>query len=227
MEVFDERPVARFTVPAAHGDQRQLSLECDQLLRQLVLAELLEGIDTPLTLPVVAHASGLDERGEPCLGERPEPGRRDPEPPEELLLDEPVLTQLERPNRRGRVEIARRLDGDVLELVGDHVRPGGEAFECDPVVEVACDQLSDGPRRSVRGRIEEPEPQPERDPRGSEHPAQLAAADAGDERHSGRVTPPGRARREPSASGLPGTRPAEHGFRRRFEPESPRRAAPR
>ena len=75
----------------------------DELLRELVARRSPPRASTPpLALAVVAEPPRLDDRRQPRLGERAEPRRRDPEPPEELLLDEPVLPELERARRRQR-----------------------------------------------------------------------------------------------------------------------------
>ncbi len=64
------------------------------------LAELLVERDAALPLAVVAEPPRLDDRRQPRLGQRAEPGRRDAEALEQLLLDEAVLPQLERERRR-------------------------------------------------------------------------------------------------------------------------------
>ena len=93
------------------------------------------------------------------------------------------------------------LDGHVLELVGDDGGARGEAARARPGRRKAPTTSSPTSRgRRVRRRVEEPEPQPERQPGEPEHPAELAAADAGDERHRAVVT-----RRHDAGSGASST----------------------
>ncbi len=134
----------------------------NELLGQLVLAHLLGRVDASLPLAVVAEPTGLHDRREARVLERAESCRRNPEPPEELLLDKPILPQLERARRRQSIDLRRSGDGDVLELVRDDVGSGGEALEGGGVVEGADDQLTDGGGRCGRRRIEEAEVDPER-----------------------------------------------------------------
>src|SRR6478736_1466455 len=107
--VLGERPEAGLTVPAAHRDDRELPVEGDDFLCQLVLAELLVERDAALPLAVIAEPPRLDDRRQPRLGQRAEPGRRNAEALEQLLLDEAVLPQLERKRRRERGERANGL----------------------------------------------------------------------------------------------------------------------
>ena len=100
MLVLGERPEAGLSVPAAHRDDRELPVERDDLLGQLVLAELLVERDATLPLAVVAEPPRLDDRRQPRFGQRAEPGRRDDEALKQPLLDEAVLAQLERERRR-------------------------------------------------------------------------------------------------------------------------------
>ena len=78
---------------------------------------------------------------------------------------------------------AGRLDRHVLELVRDDGGTGGEPTEGRRIVVRRDDELADLARRRIRRGIEEPELEPEREAGETEHPPQLAAADAGDERH--------------------------------------------
>ena len=183
VHVLGEGPEAGLAVSAADGDDRQLAVEGHDLLGQLVLAELLVERHPTLTLPVVAEPPRLDERRQPRVGERAEPGRRDPEAREQLLLDQPVLPQLERQRRWQGRNGAGRLDRHVLELVRDDGRTGGELTECLWIVVRRDDELANLARRRIRRGIEEPELEPERKTCEAEHAPQLAAADAGDERH--------------------------------------------
>ncbi len=67
MHVLDERPEARVAVSPADGEQRELAVERDDLLRELALRERLDAVDPALPLAVVAEPAGLDERGQSCL----------------------------------------------------------------------------------------------------------------------------------------------------------------
>ena len=100
MHVLGERPEASLAVPAADGDDRELAVEGDDLLGQLVGRRAPRRADPALPLAVVAEPARLDERRQPRLGERAEARRRDPEAPEELLLDEPVLPSSSAQRRR-------------------------------------------------------------------------------------------------------------------------------
>ena len=64
VRVLRDRPEARFAVAAPNADDRELSVECDELLGQLVLAHLLGRVDASLPLAVVAESSGLHDRRE-------------------------------------------------------------------------------------------------------------------------------------------------------------------
>ena len=134
-----------------------------------------------LALSVVAEPAGLQERRE-GLHLVVDAGGRDPEPAEELLLDEPVLRRLERGGTRDRAHAPRRLDRDVLELVGDGRRAVREPVEQLRIVVGADEQLPHLAGRRVGGRIEEPEREPERDPGEREHPPELTAPDDADDR---------------------------------------------
>jgi hypothetical protein len=85
VHVLADRPEARVAVACTYADDRELPLEGDELLGQLVVGERFVPIDPPLALAVVAQAARLDECRQPRLVEAAEPRRRDPERPEELL----------------------------------------------------------------------------------------------------------------------------------------------
>ncbi len=100
MHVLGQRPEACLPVSRPDRDQRELAIERDELLRHLVLTDRLVGLDPPLALPVVPEPTGLHECGQPRPIEGAEARGRDPEPLEDLLLDEAVLPQLECQDRR-------------------------------------------------------------------------------------------------------------------------------
>ncbi len=62
MQVLADRPEARVAVPRAHADDRQLPVERDELLRELVVADRRGRIESTLSLPVVPEPSRLDDR---------------------------------------------------------------------------------------------------------------------------------------------------------------------
>ena len=107
---------------------------------------------------------------------------RDPEPPEELLLVEPVLADLERARRQGRrARCEPALDGDVLELVGDDVRAVGELARRSGSSKAPTISSPTSPahaRRRGRGS----EAGRERRAREREHAPELPAAEDADER---------------------------------------------
>ena len=206
MHVLAHRPETGLAVPAADADDRELAVEGDELLGELVHADRLRLHDTPLALAVVAEPPLLDECRQPRLLERAEPRGRDPQRAEELLLVQPVLAALERRDPRDGAHPGGRLDGDVLELVRDDVGAPGEPLEPVRVVVGPDDELPDRARAGVGRGIEEAELQAERQPREPEHASQLPAADAGDERHPGtELTRPDRGSRARSPSAPRGT----------------------
>ena len=153
----------------------------DDLLGDLVRAEQLDAFDDALALAVVAEPARLHERGHAGLVERAEARRRDPERPEELLLDETVLAELERTRVRNRSHAPRRLDGDVLELVRDRVGAVCEAVEELRIAVGPDDELPHLTGARVRRRVEEAEAHAEPRPCEREHAPELAAPDAPDE----------------------------------------------
>ena len=134
MLVLGERVEGRLAVAPAHRDDRELAIERDELLRELVVRERDERLDDALALAVVAEPARLHERRQAAVLERAEPRGRDAEAAEELLLDEAILPMLERPRVGHRTDAPRRLDRDVLELVRDGVGAVGEAVEGARVV---------------------------------------------------------------------------------------------
>ena len=134
-------------------------------------------------LPSYPSRRDLTSAGSPVSASGPKRAVGIAEPPEQLLLDEPVLAQLEGKGRRQGRNAADRLDRHVLELVRDDVGSGREARERGRVVVGSHDQLSDLGGRRIRRRVEEAEAEPEREPGEPEHPPELAASDARDERH--------------------------------------------
>ena len=130
----------------------------------------LQCLHQTLALSVIAEPARLQERRE-SLHLVVDPGGRDPEPAEQLLLDEPVLRCLERERAGNRADLPRRRDRDVLELVGDGLRPVGKPVEQLRVVVGADEQLAHLAGRRIGRWVEKPEREPERDPREREHPA--------------------------------------------------------
>ena len=129
MLVLGERIERGRAVAPTHRDDRQLAVERDDRLGQLVGAERLRRLDDALALAVVAEPARLHERGETDVLDRAERSRCDPQPPEQLLLDEAVLAELECPCVRHGIHPASRLHRDVLELVGHHVGAVGEPVQ--------------------------------------------------------------------------------------------------
>ncbi len=62
VQVLADGPEARVAFPRAHADDRQLPVERDELLRELVVADRRGRIESTLSLAVVAEPSRLDER---------------------------------------------------------------------------------------------------------------------------------------------------------------------
>ena len=96
---------------------------------------------------------------------------------------QPVLPVLERCDSRHRADQRGSLDGHVLELVRDHIRPVCQPGERRVVVVGTDDELSHLASARIGRRVEEPEREPEGKAREPEHPSELTAADAADERH--------------------------------------------
>ena len=119
-------------------------------------------LDDPLTLAVVAETTRLHERRNAGVVQRAEASRRDAEPPEELLLDEAILSLLERARIGDGTHATRRLDRDVLELVRDRVGAVGEAVEERLVVVRPDEELADVSRAGVGGGVEKAKSHPER-----------------------------------------------------------------
>ena len=112
--VLDERPARDGAVGAAHREHGELAVEGEELLedarhradgvpRALDVGRVAQH---PLALAVVPAAPGLEHRGQPADGverrgelvgrvDRRERGSGDPERAERLLLDQPVLRDLE------------------------------------------------------------------------------------------------------------------------------------
>ena len=129
MLVLGERVERGRAVAPTRRDDRQLAVERDDRFRQLVDAERLRRLDDTLALAVVSEPARLHERRDTDLLHRAERSRCDPQPPEQLLLDEAVLSELECPRVRDGIHAASRLDRDVLELVRHDVCAVGEPFE--------------------------------------------------------------------------------------------------
>src|SRR6188472_1903575 len=182
VDVLGDGPEARLPVPAADADDRELAVERDQRLGQLVVADRLRGIDPPLPLAVVAESPCLDERRQPRLLERAEAHRVDVERAKQLLLAEAVLPLLERRGSGNGIDPARGVHGDVLELVGDDVGALDEPVERLGVAVLADDELADLARAGVGRGVEESERQAERQSCEPEHAPELTAADARDAR---------------------------------------------
>ena len=127
--VLGERVERGRAVAPTRRDDRQLAVERDDRFRQLVDAERLRRLDDTLALAVVSEPARLHERRDTDLVHRAERSRCDPQPPEQLLLDEAVLSELECPRVRDRIHPTGRLDRDVLELVRHDVCAVGEPFE--------------------------------------------------------------------------------------------------
>ena len=111
VDVLDERVEARVAVDRTDGDQRQLAVERDTFLEDMT------GSSPPMSRRDAVPCRR--SRGAASSGslESPRPRRRasasDPEPAEELLLDEPVLRGLERGGSGDRPDPLGRPDRDV------------------------------------------------------------------------------------------------------------------
>ncbi len=184
VDVLDERPETRLAVAPAHGEQRELAVERDTFLQDVSGDSPRTGLHQTLALSVVAENPWFQE-GREGLDLVVDPRGGKPELSEEPLFHKPVLCDFERAGRRDRAHPPRCVDGHVLELVGDGVGAVGEPIEQDRVVVGADEQLSHCARWRVRGRVEEAEREPERDPGQREHPPQLAPSDHADD---GQVT---------------------------------------
>ena len=107
-----------------------------------------------------------------------------PSAAEELLLAEPVLPLLERRAGRARLRAARAAStGTFSNSNVTTSAPSREPARGRRVAVVRHDELADLPRARVGRRVEEAKGEAERQPRQPEHPPELAAADARDERH--------------------------------------------
>jgi hypothetical protein len=126
VHVLDERPEARLAVAAAHGEQRQLAVERDTFLED-VSGTVPGRLDQTLALSVVAEPRVFRSPGSSPPRRRSR--RSDPEPSEELLLDQPVLSGLERCGTRIAAHAPGRLDRHVLELVRDDLGAVREPVE--------------------------------------------------------------------------------------------------
>jgi hypothetical protein len=138
-------------------------------------------LDDALSLAVVAEARDFTSAGSPTRRATERRGR-DPEAPEQLLLDEAVLPQLERARIGDGADGCAPRDGHVLELVRDGVRAVREPLEARGIVVGADDELADVAGASVRSGIEKAETHAERSTGEGEHPSELPAAEAADER---------------------------------------------
>ncbi len=237
------RPESRVAIPASHRDDGELPFELDELLGELVGAEQLRLTHETLPFAVVAEPSRLHEcRQAGLLEGGAEAGRRDAKTAEELLLTQPVLPLLQSLDGPGSVR------NRAAESSGTFSNSKVTAAAPSPSRSSSAGS-SYGPTSSsphptgarIRTRVEEAEAQPERDPCQREHPAELPAADAGDQCHgtrrasqdtvarpSGRaVTRRGRARRAQTWSARPGTRGVARGSRGPSRRGSPPRAGPR
>ena len=168
----------RLAVTSAHSDDRQLAIERDELLRELVVPEDRHRLDDALPFPVVAEAARLHERRKAALSERAVAGGGNAEAAKELLLDEAILPPLERACVRNRLNTACRLHRNVLELVGHRVGALRETVEEALVVVRPDKELADVSSARVGSRVEEPKAHVERRPGEREHAPELSAPDA-------------------------------------------------
>ena len=232
MLVLGERPEAGLAVAAAHGDDRELAVEGDDLLGQLVLAELLVERDAALPLAVVAEPPRLDDAGSPDSASEPNRAVGMPRRWNSCFSTRRSCPSSSASGGGSGGERSDGLDGHVLELVGDDCGAGGELPEGRRIVVGADDELAHLARQAHPAEgSRKRNAQPERETGEGEHPPELAAADAGDERHRTTVdhdvTRRGRARRARTASARRGTLPGAPGCPRPTAPGSPRRAARR
>ena len=212
VDVLCDRPESRLAVSCPHADDRELAVEGDELLGQLVVPDRPVPLEQTLALPVVAEPARLDERREPRVVERAESCSRDPERAEELLLAQPVLPQLERAGRGTAPMRAAASTGTFSNSYVTTSAPSASRSSAAASSYGADDELADLARACVGRGVEEAKA---KDPSGSpgepEHAPELPAADAGDERHLGAVDsprafrPPDRGCRARPASGRRGS----------------------
>ena len=122
------------------------------------------------------RGDGGVEVGRPADGG--ERRRRDAEVAEERLLGQPLLSRLEgtgrRVDRHAAGQEGGRLDGDVLELVGDGLDAGGELVEGVEVDEVGPDVAGGDGGGRVGVRVEDADADSERGGGEGQHAAELA-----------------------------------------------------
>jgi hypothetical protein len=147
VRVLRERIEGGLPRGAANGEDRELAAEVDQLLGDVVLAQLVQARDQTLAFAVVAEPAGLGERRQ---RRRLEVWRRDVQPAEEPLLLQPVLDELQRVGIGYGAHGARRRGGHVLELVGDDVGALRQPAQRQLVVVGADDELPCGRGRCIR-----------------------------------------------------------------------------
>ena len=222
--VLDERIDRHRAVSPPDGEDRELTVKWHEGLEQRRDAAepgprrvgVGGGPQHRLPFAVVAEPPRLEDGGAAQAGERPvevsaiadghEGGHRHAELPEERLLGETVLGDLEGRRRRKDGHAGGETVGGghrhVLEFVGHGLQALGEAVEGRRVVVRSHDQLADGARRRAGVRVEDAEAEAQRKAGQREHPPELAAADDA-ERHGRRVgTASGAGRR---GSGSPRT----------------------
>ncbi len=147
-----------------------------------------------LALSVIAQSPCLENGRQPDMSygrsqvvervDSDEQGRRDFEAEEELLLQEPILSGLERfewwKHFHSLADEFHRRERNALELVGDYVDSVEKTLKRCPVAVIRGDQLSDLPYRSTGIRVEESELDSELIASECEHSAELPATQYSD-----------------------------------------------
>lgn len=168
---------------------------------------LLDGVDDPHALAVVAAAHGLEDDGEAVafrregrhvlgIADDAVPWARDAERVEPRAHHALVLGVYERVGAGAHGDAVRLqgpevLGGYVFVIEGDHVAPAREVAQRVQVAIVADDDVAHHLRRGILGGVtEELEPDAERDACLVCHTGELASADHADygERHDPRVS---------------------------------------
>ncbi len=203
----------RLAVRGADDVGGELAQEVDLLLGEYRdtglerVGGLLDGVDDPHALAVVAAADGLEDDGEAValgregghvlrIGHDPVPGAGHADRVEPRAHHALVLGVHERVGARAHGDAVRLqgpevLGGYVFVIEGDHIAAARELAQRVQVAIVADDDFAHDLRRGVlRGVTEELEPDAQRDARLVCHTSELATADHADygERHSPRVS---------------------------------------
>src|SRR5579859_350714 len=144
----------------------------------------------PLAFAVVAHAAGLQNRGQAdvldragkrhAICDRGKLGGGDAQLLKEPLFVEAILGHFESGGRweHGNAfgKEAGGFDGHVLEFIGDQLQPGGKFRQRGAIGKRRCNAGGDASYRSFRGRIQETEMKTQRIAGQGEHVAELSAA---------------------------------------------------